>query len=271
MPGSKPQVLTVTLPNRGRIHVVREGDPAAPAVFFSHSILSSQAMWDGQASFLVDHGWQVVRADIRGHGDSTADTPPGSMDELMADTVAVWDALDLARVHYVGLSLGGMIGFGLGIHHASRLHSLCLCDARADAPPEVAAPWDARIEQARTAGCSSLADATLERWFGLPFLTREREIAARLRTIAASTSVVGFEGCARAIQGLSFLPDLSRIHTPTTLLVGANDGVLPEANMAIQRIIPHSRMEVIEGAGHLPNIDQPDHFNAALVRHLAFG
>ncbi|WP_454727232.1 MULTISPECIES: alpha/beta fold hydrolase [Cupriavidus] len=271
MPNTKYQNSLVTRPNRGRIHVVREGDPAAPAVFFSHSILSSQAMWDGQAAILVDRGWQVVRADIRGHGDSTADAPPSSMEELMADTVAVWDALDLARVHYVGLSLGGMVGFGLGIHHASRLHSLFLCDARADAPLEVATPWDARIEQARAAGCSALADATLERWFGLPFLAREPEIAARLRSIAASTSVVGFEGCARAIQGLNFLPDLSRIHTRTTLLVGANDGVLPEANRAIQRIIPHSRIEVIDGAGHLPNIDQPDHFNASLLRHLAIG
>ncbi|MGO4331129.1 alpha/beta fold hydrolase [Cupriavidus sp. 2TAF22] len=269
MPDFTPRITTVALSGRGRLHVVRAGDPRAPAVFLSHSILSSHAMWDAQAALLASRGWQVVRADIRGHGDSTVDTAPASMDDLVADTVAVLDTLDLEQVHYVGLSLGGMIGFGLGLHHAERLLSLCLCDARADAPPEVAAPWDARIEQARAGGCAALADGTLERWFGLPFLTREPETAARLRAIAASTSVTGFAGCARAIQQLNYLPALAGIRTCTTLLVGANDGVLPEANKAIQTMIQGSRLDLIEGAGHLPNIDQPERFNAALLRHLA--
>jgi 3-oxoadipate enol-lactonase len=248
------------------LHV--HGDEAAPAILMTHSILSSSMMWEAQAVLLAARGWRVIRADTRGHGASQAPAAPYAMDDLVADTVAVLDALHIERVHYVGLSLGGMSGFGLGIRHADRLLSLCLCDARADAPAAFAAPWDERIAIAREQGCGALAGSTIERWFGKAFVDANPAIAQRFRNVAAATPVKGFEGCARAIQKLDYLRELERIATPTTLIVGANDGPLPQAMQEIQARIPGAALEVIDGAGHLPNIDQPDAFNAALLRHL---
>ncbi|AME28277.1 alpha/beta fold hydrolase [Burkholderia sp. PAMC 26561] len=252
----------------GEIAVHVQGDAGAPAIVMTHSILSSSMMWEAQAALLQAQGWRVIRADTRGHGASHAGTPPWTMDDLAADTVAVLDALKIERAHYVGLSLGGMSGFGLGIAHADRLLSLCLCDARADAPAAFAAPWDERIEIARRDGCGALAESTTERWFGKPFLEAHQELAARFRSTVAQTSTEGFTGCARAIQKLDYLSNVARIGVPTTLIVGANDGPLPQAMEHIASLIRGARLEVIPDAGHLPNIDQPEVFNDALLRHL---
>jgi 3-oxoadipate enol-lactonase len=252
----------------GDIAVYLQGDAAAPVVFMTHSILSSSMMWEEQATILANEGWRVVRTDTRGHGASPAPKAPYAMKDLVADTVAVLDALQIARAHYVGLSLGGMSGLGLGIHHADRLLSLCICDARADAPPAVAAPWDERIAIAAKEGCGALAQPTIERWFGKAFLDAHPDIAQRFFDTAMATSAEGFSGCARAIQGLNYLADVGRISTPTTLVVGGNDGVLPQVMRELLAVLPDAVLAEIPNAGHLPNIDQPVAFNTALWRHL---
>jgi 3-oxoadipate enol-lactonase len=59
------------------------------------------------------------------------------------------------------------------------------------------------------------------------------------------------------------------IHAPTALIVGANDGPLPQALRELQARMPDATLDVIPGAGHLPNVDQPEAFDAALLRHFA--
>jgi 3-oxoadipate enol-lactonase len=252
----------------GEIALQVTGGNKAPAVLMSHSVLSSGAMWSGQAALLAQRGLRVICADTRGHGASSAPPAPYTMDNLVADTIAVLDALGIETVHLVGLSLGGMMGLGLGILHPQRVTSLVLCDCRADAPPAVAAPWEERMQSALREGCASLAESTVERWFGKQFLEANPELAQRFRAGVSATSVEGFIGCARAIQRLDYLARVPRIQAPTTLIVGANDGPLPQAMADIQKLIPGSVLEVIAHAGHLPNIDQPAAFNAALLRHF---
>jgi 3-oxoadipate enol-lactonase len=253
----------------GQLAVHVQGDAGAPVVLMAHSILSSSMMWDAQALLLAAQGFRVVRADTRGHGASEAPIGPYTMDDLAADSVAVLDALGIEKAHYVGLSLGGMSGFGLGIHHAERLLSLCLCDARADMPPAAAAVWPERIEAASTQGCAALAPSTLDRWFGAAFLQAQPELAQRFIATISNTSTAGFVGCAQALMGLDYLGRVGEITAPTTLIVGANDGPLPQAMQQLQGLIPGAALEVIADAGHLPNIDQPAAFNAALLRHLS--
>lgn len=267
----KPQTLRVPGPAGASfpLAVQVQGDADAPVVFMTHSILSASMMWDEQAALLAENGWRVVRADTRGHGASDAPPAPYSMADLVADSVAVLDALGIAQAHYVGLSLGAMSGFGLGIHHADRLRSLCLCDARADMPPAAAAVWPERIAIAQQQGCAGLAASTTERWFGKAFLDAHPGTAQRFNVTASATSAAGFEGCARAIMGLGYLDRVAGITTPTTMIVGANDGALPAAMQHLQGLIAGSALEVIADAGHLPNIDQPAAFNAALLRHLS--
>jgi 3-oxoadipate enol-lactonase len=225
-------------------------------------------MWDEQSALLASKGYRVVRLDTRGHGASDAPKPPYAMSDLVADTIDVMNALDIDKAHYVGLSLGGMTGFGLALHHAKRFHQFILCDARADAPHAFSAPWDERIAIAKEQGCAALAQTTIERWFGKDFAASQSTKANKLMNIAACTSVDGFVGCAKAIQGLDYLKQISNISTRTTLVVGSNDGPLPQAMADIAQQISGGALEIIQGGGHLPNIDQKDQFNLVLLNAL---
>jgi 3-oxoadipate enol-lactonase len=191
------------------------------------------------------------------------------MDDLAADVVAVLDALRITRTHYLGLSLGGMSGLGLAIHHASRLLSLCLCSARADAPPSMAAPWDERIATVlEHGGCAPLSQPTIERWFGVSFVNEQPALAERFLRDASTTSVAGFVGCALAIQSLDYLSQAAQIRLPTTLIAGASDAAFPQAMRELQSSIAGSHFDVIPRAGHLPHIDRPAAFNAAMLAHF---
>jgi 3-oxoadipate enol-lactonase len=252
----------------GHIAISLMGDPNGPAVLMAHSILTSSSMWRDQAALLAGRGMRVVCADTRGHGNSSAPPGPYTIDDLVGDAVALLDALEIEQVHVVGSSLGGMMGYGMGILQPRRVASLVLCDARADAPPAFAAPWDERIQRALREGCASLACSTTERWFGKSFLDMHPGVAIRFQQDIAATSVEGFVGCARAIQQLDYLPRIHTISAPTTLVVGSNDAPLPDVMADIHRDIAGSRLVVIGDAGHLPNIDQPASFATALVNHF---
>ena len=99
------------------------GPKDAPVVVLSHSLGCNLHMWDPQMTALELH-WRVLRYDTRGHGESEAPAGAYTLDELVADAVALLDALAIPRVSFVGLSMGGMIGQGLALRHAERLHRL---------------------------------------------------------------------------------------------------------------------------------------------------
>ena len=261
------QTLKVNGP-AGQIAVHIEGPEKGPVILMAHSILSSSMMWQAQQALLAASGWRVVCADTRGHGLSDCHAASCDMDDLVADSVAVLYGLQIEKAHYVGLSLGGMSGVGLGLQHSDRLLSLVLCDCRADMPSAMGEVWNDRIAGAQKEGCQALAIGTTERWFGVPFLETHAAIGQAFRDTIASTQVAGFVSCARAIQGLNYLEQVPQIKLPTTLMVVANDGPLPAAMQSMQALISGAKLEIIANAGHLPNIDQPQSFNAALMRHF---
>jgi 3-oxoadipate enol-lactonase len=253
---------------KGPLNIRLGGGASAPAVLINHAILTSSAIWQAQAQMLVREGYRVICLDSRGHGRSPAAAAPYAMSDLVADNIAVLDALGLDRVHYLGVSQGGMTGLGLALAHPDRLASLCICAARADAPAAFAAQWDDRIDLVRDKGINALALPTAQRWFGPAFLEAHADVASQLLACIEQTSVEGFIGCARAIQGLSYLPDLGAIRTPTTLLVGARDEGMVVAMRDIEPRMPGARLTIIPDAGHLPQIDQPEVFNTHLLEHL---
>jgi 3-oxoadipate enol-lactonase len=237
-------------------------------VLFNHSILTGSAIWHRQARHLVADGWRVICLDTRGHGRSAASPAPYTMDDLVADNIVVLDALGIAKAHYVGVSQGGMTGFGLGIQHAGRIASLCIVAARADAPPPFAAAWDDRIALVRAKGIDALAGPTAERWFGNDFLDSHPTVAAELLACIRQTSAEGFVGCAQAIQGLNYLDAVSAITSPVSLVIGSRDEALLEPMRQLAKTLPQSAYTEIGGAGHLPQIDRPAEFDQVLLGHL---
>ncbi|MCE4225068.1 alpha/beta fold hydrolase [Methylobacterium sp. C25] len=268
--GDWPGFSRIESPGAAGTLSVRIGGPAGgEPILFAHSILTDGAIWSGQARRLAEHGHRVAVLDTRGHGGSSAPPAPYAMADLVADVVAVLDRLSIARAHFVGVSLGGMTGLGLGIAHTDRLLSLCVCAARADAPAPFAATWDDRIALARDKGAAALAGPTIARWFGDAFVANESGLVEQLATCIAGTATDGFIGCARAIQGLDYLDAVGQIRVPTALLIGTNDEALLAPMRALAPLIPEATYAEIVGGGHLPQVDQPALFDAALMAHLA--
>ncbi|GGX23760.1 3-oxoadipate enol-lactonase [Pigmentiphaga litoralis] len=246
--------------------VADTGPASASCVLFSHSIMTTHAMWREQIELLSHAGYRTVAYDARGHGRSTVLPSPYRMQQLADDAIALLDALDIARAHVVGLSLGGMIAFDLLTRYPQRLSSAVICDARADSPDFFARPWDERIALAKDQGMQPLASPTIARWAGAQF--RVSDSARALYQMICDTPVEGFIGTARALQDFDFRQGLGEVDVPVTLICGENDGVLPAEMAALAAQIPQSVMTVIANAGHLPNLENPAEFNTALLRHM---
>jgi 3-oxoadipate enol-lactonase len=213
--------------------------------------------------------FQVLRYDMRGHGDSDAPDGAYTLELLVEDAVALLDALSIARVHFVGLSIGGMIGPGLGLSYGDRLKSLTLCDTSAIMPDEAQPILQERIAAAREDGMADQVAGTLERWFTPQYLQENPPEVEMIRRQVAATPLAGYIGCSEALRGLNYLGRLSAIKLPTLIMVGEEDPGTPvAASEAIHERIVGSRLVILPSARHLSNIEQADLFNQSLIDFL---
>ncbi len=244
------------------------GRQGAPVVMLSHSLASSMIMWNPQLGSLEPH-FRVLRCDMRGHGGSQAPDGAYTLEMLAEDAVALLDALGIDTVHFVGLSIGGMIGQGLALNHGNRLKSLTLCDTSAVMPDEAQPILQQRIAAAREQGMAHQVDGTLERWFTPAYLKANPPEVEMIRQQIRATPLAGYIGCSEALRGLNYLQRLSKIALPTLIIVGEEDPGTPVAAAeAIHERIAGSRLVVLPGARHLSNIEQAEAFNRALLKFL---
>lgn len=242
-----------------------DGPADAPVVLLGNSLMASMAMWNAQLPALA--GYRVLRMDSRGHGASPATPAPYTLALLADDVIGLLDALSVQRVHFVGLSLGGMVGQVLGARHGKRLLSLALCDTASHTPAP--ALWDQRIATARRDGLAALAGPTLQRWFTAPFHERAPDVVQTVQDMMLETSVEGYVGCASAVRDLDQTALLKDISVPTAVIVGEHDpACTPAQARALHERIAGSTFTEIAASAHLPNIEQPEAFNRALLAHL---
>ena len=154
-----------------------EGPAQAPVVMLSHSLATTLEMWKPQLPALTKD-YRVLRYDMRGHGGGSAPGGAYSFPMLARDVVALLDHLKIERVAFVGLSIGGMIGQYLAIHHADRLRCVALCSTTSAIPEAGRAMWDQRIAAVESGGMAPQVESTLERWFTAPYRAAHPEIMA---------------------------------------------------------------------------------------------
>ena len=252
-----------------RIHCELSGIKQAPVVVLSHSLACSMVMWHPQLEMLESQ-FQVLRYDTRGHGDSEAPAGSYTLEQLVDDAIDLLDQLEIERVHWIGLSMGGMIGQGLALDHPGRLESLVLADTTAIIPDEAQSVWQERIDAARNEGMQAVAESTLERWFTPTYLQQNFSEVDQIRQQILNTPLSGYIGCSEAIRRLNYLEELTAVQIPTLIMVGADDPGTPvAASEAMNANIMDSSLVVIPQAAHLSNIEQAEIFNSNLMAHLA--
>lgn len=239
-----------------------DGPENGHVVLMANSLMSNHTMWDWNVPALADR-YRVLRYDKRGHGGTQ--TTPGSysISQLADDAVGLLDALKIKKVHFVGLSIGGMIGQQIGARFPERVYSLSLCDTASEMPPR--SLWEDRFATARKDGIAGLVDGTIKRWFTGPFVERAPQDIEKVRQMILGTDVDGYIGCGSGVRDMAQTTMLLKIKTPTLILTGRQDPACTvEQSIVLNRMIEGSKFVIIEEAAHLSNIEQPAVFNQTI-------
>jgi len=251
------------------IQINFEIEGSGPWVVMSHSLACATSMWDEQAEALKSK-YKVLRYDTRGHGGTDAPAGAYSLGQLADDARAMLKALGVARTHWVGLSMGGMIGQTLALGSPGLFLSLALCDTSSRVPAEARPVWQERIKTAETQGMEPIVEPTIGRWFTAPFREQRRDVIDPVRTRIRTTNPQGYAGCCAAISQLDLTDRISAIKLPTVIVVGEEDQGTPvAASRAIQAQIAGSQLEIIKSAAHLSNLEQPEEFTRIITSFLA--
>jgi 3-oxoadipate enol-lactonase len=232
------------------VHHVVEGD-GAPLVL-SSSLGTTHRLWDPNlAGLAMRH--RVIRYDHPGHGA----TPPGprTIEGLARAALELFDQLELPRVTFCGLSLGGMVGIWLGANAPDRIERLVLCCTAPVLPPR--RQWLDRAATVRERGMEAIADAVLARWF-TPQFVGDRE---PWRAMLTATPAEGYARSCEAIAAMDLRDELRAIKVPTTVILGAHDPVVPDE---AARLLAERAAIVELDAAHLANVEQPDGFVKAV-------
>ena len=241
-----------------------------PAVVLLHGFPFDRSMWDEQADALAG-SYRVITPDLRGMGETTAGDGPATMDEMAHDVAALMDKLGVERAVVGGLSMGGYVALAFYRRHRLRARALLLADTRPGADTDEARKT--REEQARKilgAGAGVIADDFLKKVLTPATLAERPGVAARVCEMILKTNA---RGAAAALRGMALRHDqtsfLEDVLVPALILVGSEDKLTPPAEAEVmRREIRGSRLQVIEGASHLSNVERPDEFNRALKTFL---
>jgi 3-oxoadipate enol-lactonase len=227
------------------------------------SLGTSLQMWDGQLP--LAERFRLVRYDHRGHGESPAPPGPYEIADLASDVLE----LGLGRTHYVGLSIGAMIGMWLAANAPERIDRLILiCTSAQLGPPSM---WQERAAKVLEAGSTEpVADPVVDRWLTPAFAAEHPDARAKLRAMLTSADPAGYAACCGAIERMDLRADLGRITAPTLVISGADDLATPvEHQRLIAEAIPGARHEILSPAAHVAAVEQADAVNRLIEEHLS--
>lgn len=243
-----------------------DGEVEKPVLMLANSIATTMNMWDGQLAELSQY-FRIVRYDYRGHGDSDTPDGPYSFDRLGRDVIELLDALQLGRIHFLGLSLGGVIGQWLGIHAPERIERLILSNTSSYlGPPE---RWESLIASVlQPEKLPEFADVFMKNWFPSHMLESENVLVTSFRQMVLTTRPQGIAGSWAAIRDMDMRRTASLINSPTLVIAGQYDTVtLPSHGELIAETVPNSTF-VLLPAVHLPNLEFQDEFLSVVIQFL---
>jgi 3-oxoadipate enol-lactonase len=223
----------------------------------SHALGTNLTLWDQQVE-LLQRSFRILRYDSRGHGQSSANNGPYTIPMLASDVLSLLDNLGVARAHFCGISMGGLVGQYLAVYHPERIGNLVLSNTAAKIG--TFAKYDRRIREVTNAGMSAVVDEVLEGWFSNRFRGMQPSIVASLADALKRTSPEGYIGCCQAIRDADLSEDVERIKAPTLIIAGTEDQATTlAASQFLNQKVQGSQLVVLESA-HLCCIEAAAEF-----------
>src|SRR6201986_515165 len=242
-----------------------EGRDGGPTLMLSNSLGCNLQMWEPQMKVLTQL-FRVIRYDRRGHGKSTVAPGPYSMERFGRDVLAILDDLNIDKVHWCGLSMGGMVGQWLGANAPERMGKITLANTACYYPDP--SNWLARIKIVKEGGIAAIADAVIGNWLTADFREREPQITANMKAMMLTTPVPGYIACCEALSTLDQRDLLPKFKSPTLVIAGRHDmSTTVAAGELIRSKIPGVSMTLLDAA-HISNVEQPLAFTDAVVGFL---
>ncbi|MEM5383276.1 alpha/beta fold hydrolase [Paraburkholderia phymatum] len=256
----------LTTTDNARIAYRLDGSSDKPAIVLSNSIGTTLRMWDGQISALSQY-FRVLRYDARGHGASSVPGGPYPLARLGQDVLELMNALEMEKAHFLGLSLGGIVGQWLAVHAPSRIDRLVLSNTAPWLGPSDR--WEAPIAAVLQADdMSTTAETFLRNWFPAHMLAARDPLVEKFRVMLLTTNRHGLAGSWRAVQEADMRQDIAHITQPTLLIAGEHDTVTAASySVQMANAIPDARLLMLP-AVHLSNIEFPEKFNDEVVQFL---
>ena len=244
-----------------------DGPAHAPIVMLAHCFAADRDFWRPHLPALA--GFRVLRFDARGHGATSRPDGPYTVEGMTDDTIALMNHLGVEYAHFVGVSMGGMVGQHLGFSHGERLHSLTLVNTAPRYARAQQQLWRDRAAEVLDRGTGHLHDPMMRRWFTDREIDTDgrgyRYMSAAFRRFHPET----FAACALAMADLDTVDHLSKIHIPTMVIAAPGDpGIPPELSKLLAAQIPDSVLYWLSPARHLASLEHVDRFNSLLQRFL---
>jgi 3-oxoadipate enol-lactonase len=247
-----------------RMHFADTGPRDAAPVVFLNPLGTDLRLWDRLLP-LMPPGLRLVRMDTRGHGLTEAPAGAYAMGQLVGDAERLLDHLGVADAVMVGIDLGGLVAQGLAVKRHDLVRALVLSGTAARIG--TAAQWQSSAEMVRARGLDAVADAVLEGW--LPRRARGSADAALCRAMLLAQPAEGYAGCCAAIGGTDFYTTTAALTVPVLALAGSEDRATPsDLVRETTGLVRGARFRLLRGAGHLPCLDRPEAFAAALAEFL---
>ncbi len=222
---------------------------------FINSLGTDFRIWDGVVKELKNYG-NIVRFDKQGHGLSSVSPKPYSIADYAVDVLGLMDALGIEKVVLIGLSIGGVIGQYLGVHHKNRLEKLILSNTA----PKIGTDegWNSRIEKIKSEGITSITEGVMKVWFSENFHQNHPNELNGYKMMLSNANTEGYIQACEAIKKNDLRAEIGSITTPTLCFAGSVDGSTPpDLVKSMADAIPNAEYALIDNVGHIPCVEAP--------------
>ncbi|HPF45896.1 MAG: 3-oxoadipate enol-lactonase [Alphaproteobacteria bacterium] len=242
--------------NDTNIHYKDTGSRKGPVIIFCNSLGTDLRLWDSLSKYL-DKSYRIIRFDKRGHGLSDISNTPYTIKLLSQDVIALMDYLKIEKAILCGISVGGMIAQQVASSFPNRLRGVILCNTS----PRIGTEefWKERIKLIKNEGINSQADAILDRWFSARFKSENKAEIVGWKNMLTRTTLEGYVATCEALRITDLSHVVEKITVPALCIASDEDLVTTPKNVQdMAMMIEDATFVRIDGAGHLPPIEQPE-------------